>query len=284
MKAGFIGLGHLGRHLAARLIEDGVELLVWNRTPGKADGLGAELAASPAELISRVPAVFLSLADSPAVHAVLTGERGLLAGDCAGRLIVDTSTHHFQHVVRFHELAAERGAAYLEAPAAGSVAAAARAELSLFVSGQREHYEQALPYLEKLGNHLFFLGPPGLATKLKLIDDMVLGSLMATLGEALLLAEKVGLPRGRALEVLSAGAGASALLAEKREKLLAGDFTPQLTAAQMHRSLDLLADLGDEMRHSIFTGRMARELYSVALAKGYDELDLSVIYKTLEEI
>jgi 3-hydroxyisobutyrate dehydrogenase len=94
-KTGFIGLGHLGEAMAKRLISEGVDLVVWNRTVQKGKDLGVELAASPAGVADRADIVFLNLFDSTAVRQVLTGPGGLLEGDVAGKLIVDTTTNHF---------------------------------------------------------------------------------------------------------------------------------------------------------------------------------------------
>jgi 3-hydroxyisobutyrate dehydrogenase len=95
MKAGFIGLGHLGKAIAKRLISQGVDLIVWNRTSDKAKDLGVEIAESPAALASRVPVVIINLFDSNAVRSVLEGDNGLLKSDIRGKLVIDTTTNHF---------------------------------------------------------------------------------------------------------------------------------------------------------------------------------------------
>ena len=89
MRVGFIGLGTLGKTMVRRLISEGVELTLWNRTGRKCEGLGMKIASSPAELISSVDTLFLNLFDSHAVNTVLGGEKGLLSGDCKGKIIVE---------------------------------------------------------------------------------------------------------------------------------------------------------------------------------------------------
>ncbi len=110
MRAGFIGLGNLGRAMVSRLQDHGVSLTVWNRTAERAADLDLALADSPAALISLEPAVLLCLADSDAVEVVLRGKDGLLAGDCAGKLIIDTTTNHPAPVRLFHELCRQKRA------------------------------------------------------------------------------------------------------------------------------------------------------------------------------
>ena len=97
-RVGFIGLGNLGRAIAQRLISQGRELVVWNRTAAKADGLGAITAKSPAEVINQSAVTFLCLFNSDSVESVLSGPNGLLSGDCRGKIVCDITTNHFETV------------------------------------------------------------------------------------------------------------------------------------------------------------------------------------------
>ncbi len=155
MKAGFIGLGVLGKTMARHLIEQGVELVVWNRTAEKAADLGVPVMQSPAEVMAQVPVVVLNLRDSGAVEEVLGG---LLAGDCTGKIIIDTTTNHFEPVVRFEAWAREHGAAYLEAPVLGSVIPASKGALTVLVGGAQAAFETARPLLDQIGSTIFYMG------------------------------------------------------------------------------------------------------------------------------
>ncbi len=282
MKAGFIGLGVLGKTIARRLIEQGVELVVWNRTIDKARDLGAEIAASPAGVIAKVPLVFLNLSDSGAVETVLRGENGLLAGGCAGKIIVDTTTNDFNAVASFHQWVRERGGAYLEAPVAGSVVPASKGALTIFASGERPAFEQARPYLEKIGQSIFFLEEVALATKMKLINNVVLGSFMATIAEAVTLGEAAGLGKAQVLECLAAGAGNSGVLNAKRQKLLDEDFSPHFSAALIHKDLHYAQALARALNRPLFTGSAVKELFALALMAGLEDRDFSVIYRVFK--
>src|SRR5512139_3523379 len=193
MKAGFIGLGHLGKAMAKRLISEGIELMVWNRTREKASDLGALLADSPAALLSQVEILFMNLFDSAAVEAVLAGRDGILKGDCTGKIIIDTTTNHFELVAYFHELLKKHGGFYLESPVLGSVVPASQGALTVLVSGDKNAFDKALPWIEKIGQNIFFLGKPAMATKMKLINNLALGSFMATIAEALAFGESAGI-------------------------------------------------------------------------------------------
>jgi len=280
--AGFIGLGVLGRTIAQRLIDQGVELTVWNRTPGKADGLRAEVAASPAGVIARTPVVFLNLRDSAAVDAVLNGEGGLLAGDIRGKIIIDTTTNHFVDVARFHAAVSARGGSYLEAPVLGSVVPASNGALTVVVSGEPGAFDRARPLIEKIGSTIFFLGEIGLATKMKLVNNLVLGAFMAVLGEAVGLGEAAGIDKARVLDILAAGAGNSGVLNAKRQKLLDEDFAPHFSAALIYKDLHYLQDLARSLDRPLFTGSAVKELYALALQRGVADQDFSVIYDLLK--
>jgi 3-hydroxyisobutyrate dehydrogenase len=282
MKTGFIGLGHLGTAMAKRLLSEGVDLLVWNRTGGKASALGVPLADSPAGLISEVEVLFMNLFDSSAVDAVLKGEGGLLRGDCRGKIVIDTTTNHFDSVSGFHEVLKKQGASYLEAPVLGSVGPALQGALTVLVSGERQTYERALPFLEKIGKAIFFLGEPSFATKMKLINNLALGSFMATIAEALVLGECAGIDKAMVIDILSSGAGNSTVLTAKKNGLLNEDFTTQFSSALIYKDLHYLQDLARSLRRPLFTGSIAKELFGLTFSKGLEQLDFSGIYRVLK--
>ena len=248
MKIGFIGLGFLGKAIAGRLINEGNELALWNRTGGKAQGLNAPLAASPQELISKNDIISLCLSDSNAVSNVLNGPGGLLHSDISGKVIIDHTTNHFETVIEFHRQASEKGGYYLEAPVLGSVIPASKGVLTVLVSGEEAKYKEMLPYFEKIGKNIFYLNKPSYATKMKLVNNLVLGNLMAVLAESLATAEACGIPKEQVLEILSKGAGDSAVLNGKREKLLKEDFSPHFSSAMIHKDLHYLQDLARHPR------------------------------------
>jgi 3-hydroxyisobutyrate dehydrogenase len=277
---GFIGLGTLGRAVAGRLAGAGHPLLIWNRTAAKAGGLG-ELAASPAEVVTRSRTVLLCLRDSEAVWAVTSGSSGIFAGETSGRTIIDLSTNHVDLAAVLHGLAAKGRAAYLEAPVLGSVEPAARGELTVLVSGEEGAFEAARPLLETIGSRLFFLGAPGQATKMKLACNLVLATTLAGLADATAIAEAGGIARARALEILGAGPGSGAVLASKRDKVLRDDHAPHFSAALLYKDLHYLQDLARTLRRPLFTAATVKELFALTFAHGLEEQDVSVIFPVL---
>ncbi|MEN6616845.1 MAG: NAD(P)-dependent oxidoreductase, partial [Syntrophorhabdus sp.] len=156
-KVGFIGLGHLGKAMAHRLVSEGIDLVVWNRTSEKMSDVPAGKAQNPRDLARQVDIMFLCLFDSAAVHEVLMGDNGIFDTDISGKLIIDTTTNHFSDVVSFHAACSRVGCGYLEAPVLGSVVPASQGNLVILVSGNEHHFQTAREYLEKIGKNLYFL-------------------------------------------------------------------------------------------------------------------------------
>jgi 3-hydroxyisobutyrate dehydrogenase len=279
MQIGFIGLGHLGKAIAGRLVDCGHSLTVWNRSTGKTEGLKATIAASPAEVARQSEIINLCLFDSAAVRSVFTQENGLLSTDLRGKIIVDHTTNHFREVLAFHDLCAHAGAIYLEAPVLGSVVPATQGALTVLVSGTKEGFTRAEPVLAQIGKHLFHLEAPGLATKMKLINNLALGSFMATLAETIAFGEKVGIDKATVLDILNVGGGQSLVLNAKKAKLLAEDFSPHFSNGLIYKDLHCLQDLAYEQHQPLFTGAVTKELFARAIAEGMESLDFSSIYK-----
>ena len=282
MQLGFIGLGHLGSAIAARLVDRGHTLTVWNRTPSRAEGLKAAAVSSPRSAADKSDIIFLCLFDSNAVHSVLKGEQGLLSG-ISGKIIIDLTTNHFRDASVFHELCRNAGGIYIEAPVVGSVVPASQGALTVLISGDTAGFEKVKPVLEDIGKHLFYLGEPGLATKMKLINNLALGSFMATIAEALSIGEEAGIEKGKILDILSAGAGNSLVLNAKKNNLLEEDFSTHFSSALIYKDLHCLQDLAYEQKKTLFTGAVIKELYARTFEEGIAREDFSAIYKLFKK-
>jgi 3-hydroxyisobutyrate dehydrogenase len=278
MHAGFIGLGHLGKAIAGRLLECGHTLSVWNRTPEKAAGMNTDVAANPAAVAAKAETIFLCLFESRAVREVLTGPDGLLQA-ARGKTIIDLTTNHFREVIKFHDLCREAGAAYLEAPVLGSVVPAAQGTLTILVSGDRKNFDHYRPFLEDMAAHLFFLGEAGLASRMKLVNNLTLGSFMATLAEAVALGETAGIEKSAVLDILSVGGGNSMVLNAKKAKLLNEDFATHFSSALIYKDLHCLQDLAFELKKPLATGAAVKEIFARTFEEGMADEDFSAIYK-----
>ncbi|MBE0496885.1 MAG: NAD(P)-dependent oxidoreductase [Campylobacterales bacterium] len=276
---GFIGLGNLGSAVAKRLASQGHDVMVWNRTPAKATALGFPVANSPKALIDACDTVLLCLFDSPAVKAVLTMKEGLLEGMKEGKTLIDLSTNHFEAVLEFHSLVAQTGAAYLECPVFGSVVPASKGEVTLVASGEEKTFLTCKPLLESFGKNIFFLQDAGNASKMKLINNLCLGSFMATLAECTALGEACGIEKKELLGILGVGGGQSLVLAAKTQKLIDEDFSPHFSNAAINKDLHCLQDLAYSLNRPLYSASVTKELYSKMKMLGRGEEDFSSIYQ-----
>ena len=279
MAIGFIGLGNLGQAIATRLTQMGEELVVYNRTKSKVEDLGYEVVDTPKDILKKCDVVFLCLFDSPAVDNILNGENGLLCDEVKGKTIIDLSTNHYEDVLKFHEDVQNAGGKYLENPVFGSVAPALAGALTLVASGKEEVFNEVKPLLEKFGKEIFFLGKPSAATKMKLINNLCLGSFMATIAECTSLAQDCDIDKSKALDILGVGGGTSLVLNAKKQKLIDEDFSAHFSNDAINKDLHLLQDLAYSMQKPLYSAAMPKELFSKMKMMGKGDEDFSSIYQ-----
>ncbi len=277
MRVGFIGLGNLGRAIVKRLVEQGVELFLWNRTREKALELGLAVAESPADLIKQVDRVFLIVFDSGASEEVIFGKGGLVEGGVEGKTIIDMTTNHYAYASMAHEELKKLGAYYLDAPILGSVIPAQRGELTVLVGGDRQRFEENKPIFEKFCKNIFYVGEAGDASKLKLINNMVLGGFMQVLSEAIALGELAGFSREQVIQVLESGAGKSYLLEVKRKKLLERDYSAHFSVDLIHKDLHYAEDMVKDLGAFSLTTQNVKNAYALAKYLGMGDEDFCVL-------
>jgi 3-hydroxyisobutyrate dehydrogenase len=203
MRVAFCGLGGMGRPMARRLLDDGIELTVWNRSPGPAEELerlGASVAAAPSAAADGAAIAITMLADDDAVQQVVAGPDGLFEGARPGTVVVDMSTVSPETSRSLSERA-PTGVDVLDAPVKGGPARAADGELKILVGGPEQAFERAGPILSLLGSPRR-LGPNGAGAAAKVLNNYAVITLVSLLGEALALADALGIDRDAALEIL----------------------------------------------------------------------------------
>ncbi|MGC2592112.1 MAG: NAD(P)-dependent oxidoreductase [Xanthobacteraceae bacterium] len=212
MRIGVAGTGKMGAAIAARLIEVGHEVAVWNRTPDKAKAIaGATVAATPAELLQRADVIISSLTDAAALDAVYKGPSGLLSGDVAGKLFIDMSTVLPATEVTLAEAVRGKGAAFVECPVGGSTGPARQGKLIGLVGGDAADVARARPFLEQLCRRLEHAGPVGSGAVLKFAVNLPLMVYWQALGEALALTHALPVPPERLMDLLSDTSGAATI-------------------------------------------------------------------------
>lgn len=283
MSVGFIGLGNLGTAITKRLSDVGEELKVYNRTKSKVEHLGYEILNSPKELIEECDTVFMCLFESSAVSNILEMENGLLAANLENKTIIDLSTNHFEDVLTFHDKINEKGGKYLEAPVFGSVAPALQGLVTITTSGKKEVFEECKPLLEKIGKEIFHLEQAGQASKMKLINNLCLGSFMATLAECTALGEACDIEKAKLLEILGVGGGQSLVLKAKTQKLIDEDFSAHFSNNAIYKDLHTLQDLAYSKNQPLYTAAVPKELFGKMKKDGKGEEDFSSIYQLFKD-
>ncbi len=210
MRVGIAGLGRMGGAIAARLIEVGREVTVWNRSAEKIKPLaaaGARVAASPAELAAKVDAVITALTDHDAMLAVYSGPSGLLTEDVTGKLFIEMSTVQPESEVALAEKVREKGGLFIDCPVGGTVGPARQGKLLGVVGGRPEDVAKAWPVLEQMCRRVEHVGPVGAGASLKLALNLPLLVYYQALGEALVLCRHLNLDPKWLMEFLSDTSG-----------------------------------------------------------------------------
>jgi len=249
VRVGFAGLGRMGLPMARNIATAGFPLTVFNRSPEKAEPLAAEgagVAATPAELAADADVVVTMVADADAVRALLEGDAGILAGASPGLVLVEMSTIGPLAARELAALCAEREVEMIDAPVSGSTPAAESAQLAVMVGGSDAAFERARPVLAAMSKAQLHLGPSGAGAAMKLGLNLIIAATTVSVSEALVLAERAGIEREAAYEVIGSSAVASPFVDYKRAAFLDPDGTPTAFALElMAKDLRLAQALGE---------------------------------------
>ena len=277
----FIGLGAMGSHMAMNLHSAGFALRVWNRNPAKARRLtdaGARLAASPSDAASGASFVLSIVADDVATRDVMLGASGILARATPGTVVIDASTNTPATAREMAAAAAARGVHYLDAPVLGSLPQAEAKELVFLVGGDRATFDRSKPVLDAMSRGCHYLGDSGAGATVKLINNMVSGSLLAVLAEAAQVAEAAGLDPVAAVAALSEGAAGSRMLRSKLPKMFERDFTPQFQLELMEKDVRYFLQLASELDRPAPLASLVRSQYQAARRAALGKLDSCAIF------
>jgi 3-hydroxyisobutyrate dehydrogenase len=277
---GFIGLGLMGRPMAANLLKAGYDLALWNRTASRADALvaqGAKRAATPRDVAAASEVVFTIVSDPPALESVLWGEAGVFAGLRRGSVLVDSSTVSPALARRAASVAALHGAEFLDAPVTGGTWGAEKGELVFMVGGEAETLKRVEPVLGVMGKRWFHLGPHGAGQTVKLAMNLIMALQLEAFAEALALVLRGGVAGEHLLEVLQSSMGRSGLIDIKAPMMLQGNYTPSFPLRLMHKDLSLALDLANQLGMPLPATAAARETYSAVKGAGKEDSDFSVI-------
>ena len=284
---GFVGLGAMGGRVVKRLLDAGHTVTGYNRTKSKAQWLldqGMRWGESPRAVAEAADVIFTMVTNTGALHEVVDGHNGILAGLQRGKIYIDMSTISPAASKRLAARVAETGAQMLDSPVSGSVMTLEQGNLSLMVGGDEATFEQVRPILLDIGPKVTFVGTNGQAVLMKVAINLNLQVQMLAFCEALLLAEKGGIPRETAMEVMLNSVIASPSLKYRTPFILEMPDEAWFNVNMMQKDMLLALEMGRELNVPLPTVATSNEYLTAARAMGLAEQDFAVVYKVLAKM
>jgi 3-hydroxyisobutyrate dehydrogenase len=283
LKIGWIGLGNMGNPMVKNLVKAGFDVTVYNRNPEKSAQLkqttAVSIAGSIAELVQHVSFVFTMLSDDAALKEVYLGPGGVLSVQADHEIIaVDMSTVSPETTKALASVCLEKGIKYLDAPVSGSVKPAEEGQLIIMAGGEEEAFEKARPIFAAMGKSAVLLGENGKGSIAKLAINLFLGITAQGLAEAVVFADKNGLPADQLLTLINAGAVGSGLTKIKTENIVNNDFKAAFALKLLTKDIRLAVENGMDtpIGDSLFT------TLNGAVERGLGEEDMIAVLKYLK--
>jgi 3-hydroxyisobutyrate dehydrogenase-like beta-hydroxyacid dehydrogenase len=283
-RLGFIGLGVMGGRMAKRLLDAGHSVVGYNRTPSKAQWLldgGMTWGKSPRAVEEAADITFSMVTNTSALRSITEGSEGFLAGLGTGKVHIDMSTVSPAYSRELATQVVKRGAAMLDAPVSGSVITLEEGKLSIMVGGDPAVFEKVKPILLDIGPKVTYVGANGLAVTMKIATNLSLAVQMLAFSEGLLIAEKSGIRREVAVEVLTNSAIASPMVKYRGPFVLKMPDEAWFNVNMMQKDMNLALELGHQLSIPLPTTATANEYLSAARALGLEEQDFAIMFELL---
>ena len=283
-KLGFIGLGVMGSQMVNRLLGKGHSVAGYNRTRAKAEWLvekGMKWAESPRAVASSSEFIFAMVTNAAATAAITEGSDGLLAGLTAGKIFIDVSTVSPNVSRALAAKVREKGADMLDAPVSGSVITLQEGKLSVMVGGRRETFEKVQPILQDVGPKVTYVGDNGLALSMKIAVNLSLAVQMLAFSEGVLLAEKSGIARETAVDVLTHSAIASPMIQYRGPFVLQQPEEAWFDVNMMQKDMVLAMDLGRQLNVPLPSTAISNEFLTAARGMGWTKYDFACMFDVL---
>jgi 3-hydroxyisobutyrate dehydrogenase-like beta-hydroxyacid dehydrogenase len=281
---GYVGLGAMGGLMAERLISKGHSVTGYNRTRSKAQGLidkGMTWADSPRAVAEAADATFVMVTNSAALEAVANGPDGLLAGLGAGKLLIDMSTVSPAVSRTLAARVREVGADMVDAPVSGSVVTLQQGKLSVMVGGEPSAFERARPLLDDVGPRVTHVGPNGLALSMKIAINLSLAVQMLAFSEGLLLAEKSGIAREVAVDVMTHSVIGSPMVQYRGAMVLDMPEEAWFDVNMMQKDMLLALEMGRQLDVPLPTTAVTNEMLTAARGMGLAKKDFAILFEVL---
>jgi 3-hydroxyisobutyrate dehydrogenase len=281
---GYVGLGVMGGQMAARLLTKGHTVTGYNRTKSKAQWLidkGMKWADSPRSVAEGADTTFVMVTNSAALEAVANGPDGLLAGLGAGKLIIDMSTVSPAVSRNLATKVREKGADMVDAPVSGSVITLQQGKLSVMVGGKAATFDRVKPLLDDVGPKVTHVGDNGLALSMKIATNLSLMAQMLSFSESVLLAEKSGIAREVAVDVLTHSVIASPMVQYRGPFVLNMPEEAWFDVNMMQKDMQLALEMGRQLDVPLPTTAIGNEMLTAARGMGLANRDFATVFDVL---
>jgi 3-hydroxyisobutyrate dehydrogenase-like beta-hydroxyacid dehydrogenase len=282
MRVAFLGLGIMGRAMAANLVKAGNDVAVWNRTAGK-EVPGARIAATPAGASAGAEVVWMCVSDTQAVDSVLFGADGVENSLVQGMTVVDSSTISPSATLKFAQRLRPRGVDYVDAPVTGSKLGAESGTLIFIAGGEKAVLERLAPLFNVMGKQVFRVGETGKGHAAKLVMNLQIALIYEGFAEGLTLAAKLGVDIEALMPLINASMVRSGVVEYKAPFVLKRDFSPNFPLRLMRKDIRLALEAAKETRVRLPGLETVEEIYDVAVEEGQGDLDYAATLTLLEK-
>ncbi len=286
-RVGVVGLGIMGKPMAANLMKAGFSVTVYNRTAGKAEELrseGAAVASSPKEVAESSDVTITMVSDSPDVEEVILGPNGVIHGVSQGAVVIDMSTISPQVTQTIAAELSSKGGHMLDAPVSGGSWGAIQGTLSIMVGGEKETFDRCMPIFEAMGKNIIYTGGHGMGQVTKLVNQIMVGGTLAAVCEGLLFGAKAGIDLNPVFQAVTGGAANSWQLENLGSRILKRDFDPGFMIKLMHKDLRLITEAARDMELPLPLISLAQQFYHVLQHDGLGEEGTQAYVKALEKL
>ena len=271
MKVAFLGLGIMGRPMAANLAKAGHEVRVWNRTPKTVDG--AQTASSPTEAATGADVVWMCVADTAAVERVLFANDGVEKSLRPGMIVVDSSTISPVETLKFAERVRAKGGDYVDAPITGSKVGAESAQLIFMVGGADSSLQRLDPLFSAMGKKVVHMGDVGKGQASKISLNLQIAMIFQGFIEGFEVATRLGVDPQKFVDLVQSTMVRSGVVDYKAPFVLKRDYSPNFPLRLMHKDLRLVRDASKKININLPGLESVLEIYDQAHSAGYDDQD-----------
>lgn len=282
MKIAYLGLGIMGRPMAANLVKAGHDVTVWNRSPKAVDG--ARVAASPAEAAKNAQIIWICVADTKAVESVLFGPQGVESVLRPGVTVVDSSTIAPQATLEFAAKVRAKGAEFVDAPVTGSKIGAENAQLLFIVGGPEKTVKELDPLFMALGKKVIRVGETGAGESAKIGMNLMIATIFEGFAEALALTGKLGVPPEKLVDLINSSMIKSGVTDYKSSFVLNEDWTPNFPLRLMLKDIHLMLDAAKQQKLELPSLQQIEKVYQKAVDAGHANDDYAVTVETVKQL